>query len=82
MTISRLDLKVSEICIALGSGSKDQDLIGDMLLEGYPRQVINKIMQDAHSMLNEMEQDQKQEAGSIRIQKMIQEVLDEARTTS
>jgi len=76
MTISRLDFKVSEVAIALGAGCKEQELIGDMLVEGWPRPLIDKVINGARLMLKDIEHETEMEESSLRIQKMIQEALD------
>ena len=77
MTISKLDFKVSEIVIALDIGCEEAEIISDMLLEGYPRPAIDKVIRRARLMLNEMLKDKEQEENEARIARMIQEALDE-----
>jgi hypothetical protein len=57
MTISSLDWKVSEVCLALGIGAKERTLISEMFLEGYHPVIIEKVMMDAKAMLNSIEND-------------------------
>jgi len=47
MTISRLDFKISEVVIALGTGCKEHELIECMLIDGWPRSIIDKIINGA-----------------------------------
>lgn len=75
MTISRLDMKVSEVCIALGAGSNPIDLISDMQTEGFPPVIIDRIMHNARIMLANMDEEP-QEIRIIRIQEMISDALD------
>lgn len=76
MTISKLDFKVSEVAIALGAGCEEKELVGDMLVEGYPRSVIDKVIRRARMMLEEIEEDKEREESAVRIARMIQEALD------
>lgn len=76
MTISRLDMKVSEVCIALGAGTTAPDIVNDMLNEGFPQVIVDRIMAQARSMLKDMGQEEVVDERVLHIQQMISEALD------
>jgi hypothetical protein len=57
MIISTQYLKTAAICLALGHGVKESDLISDMWLDGYSMLMIDKIIYDAKVMLFAIELD-------------------------
>lgn len=76
MTISRLDMKVSEVCIALGAGTTAPDIITEMLAEGFPQSIVDRVMFQARSMLKDMGHEEIVDERMLRIQRMISEALD------
>lgn len=58
MTSSKLEFKVSEVAIALGSGSSESDVIADMWRENLSQNQIDLILFQAKLMLAEMQEDQ------------------------
>jgi hypothetical protein len=78
MTISRLGLKVSEVALALGMGSSEDDMVAELWMDGYPRSVIDRIMHDARELhLATMLEQQKieQEQSTRQVQQLIQELV-------
>jgi hypothetical protein len=78
MTISRLNLKVSELAIALGTGASEDDLVAELWQDGYPRPIINKMMQDAKDLFTSMVLDEKrmeQEKNTREVQALVQELI-------